>query len=96
MPEIKFEEALKKLEDIVSKLEAGDMPLEESLSKYEEGIKLSKICARQLEAAKSKVELLMKSGSKFEIKAFEEPAAGEKTKAKAKRPKKSEDTPPLF
>jgi exodeoxyribonuclease VII small subunit len=85
MKEIKFEEALKKLEDIVSKLEAGDMSLEESLSKYEEGIKLSKICSRQLEAAKSKVELLMKSGSKFDIKPFDKTPTEDKSKAKPKR-----------
>ena len=96
MPEMRFEEALKKLEDIVSKLEAGDMSLEESLSKYEEGIKLSKICSRQLEAAKSKVELLMKSGSKFDIKTFDEPLKAEKSKAKSKYSKKSKDSPSLF
>ena len=96
MAEIKFEEALKKLEDIVSKLEAGDMSLEESLSKYEEGIKLSKICSRQLEAAKSKVELLMKSGSKFDIKPFDESQAGGKLKTKSKRARKSDDSASLF
>jgi len=93
MKEIKFEEALKNLEDIVTKLEAGDMSLEESLSKYEDGIKLSKICARQLEAAKSKVELLMRSGNKFDLKSFGEP---EKPKAKAKRSKKSDNSETLF
>lgn len=96
MQEMKFEEALKKLEDIVAKLETGDMSLEDSLSKYEEGIKLSKICSRQLEAAKSKVELLMKSGNKFDIKAFDEPHAPGKSKGKSKRSKKSEDSPSLF
>lgn len=94
MPEIKFEEALKKLEKIVSELEAGDMSLDDSLAKYEEGIKLSKICTRQLEAAKSKVELLMKSGSKFDIKPFDGSSAEEKKKSK--RPKKPEDSPDLF
>ena len=96
MPEIKFEDALKKLENIVSKLEAGDMPLEESLSKYEEGIKLSKICSRQLEAAKSKVELLMKSGDKFSIKAFDGSSKREKPKSKARHSKKSGDSESLF
>ncbi len=96
MAEMKFEEALKKLEDIVSKLEEGDMSLEESLSKYEEGIKLSKICSRQLEAAKSKVELLMKSGSKFDIKTFDEAGAEGKPKAKSKRSKKSDSSQTLF
>jgi exodeoxyribonuclease VII small subunit len=92
MKEIKFEEALKKLEKIVSELETGDMPLDESLSKYEEGIKLSKICSRQLEAAKSKVEMLMKSGNKFDIKSFDESQTEEKQKTKSKRSRKSEDS----
>ena len=91
MKEIKFEEALKSLEKIVSDLETGDMSLEESLSRYEEGIKLSKVCSRQLEAAKSRVELLMKSGSKFSIKPFDESSTEEKPK-RSKRTKKSEDT----
>jgi exodeoxyribonuclease VII small subunit len=96
MPEIKFEEALKKLEKIVSDLEAGEMSLEESLAKYEDGIKLSKICARQLEAAKSKVELLMRTGNKFELSPFAESGAAEKVKTKPKKSKKSEDSPGLF
>lgn len=96
MKEIKFEEALKKLEKIVSDLEAGEMSLEESLSKYEEGIKLSKACSRQLEAAKSKVEMLMKSGDKFEIKPFEETAEEDKPKKDTKRSKKAEDGSDLF
>lgn len=96
MTEIKFEEALKKLERIVSDLETGDMSLEESLSKYEEGIKLSKICSRQLEAARSKVELLMKAGNKFNIKPFDEASIEGKPSSKSKRSKKSGDSPELF
>ena len=96
MEEMKFEEALKKLENIVSKLEEGDMSLEESLAKYEEGIKLSKICSRQLEAAKSKVELLMKSGSKFDIKPFDEPQPEGKLRKKSKHSKKPDDSGSLF
>ena len=96
MAEIKFEEALKKLEKIVSDLEGGEMSLDESLSKYEEGIKLSKICSRQLEAAKSRVELLMKTGNKFDTKPFDRVDTGEKTKAKGKRSRKSENSASLF
>lgn len=96
MPELKFEEALKKLEKIVADLEAGEMPLDESLAKYEEGIRLSKICSRQLEAAKSKVELLMKAGGKFELSPFEGSEKEAKSKAKPKRAKKSDDSPGLF
>lgn len=55
---IKFEDLLLKLEKIVEKLEKGDLSLEESLSAYEEGIKLSKICLKQLEEAERKIEIL--------------------------------------
>ena len=61
MANIKFEDALKRLEEIVDELEGGSQSLDEALKKYEEGIKLSKLCAKQLEAAKKKVEILMKS-----------------------------------
>ncbi len=46
--EMKFEEALKRLEGIVQDLEDGDLPLDEALDKYEEGIRLSKACAKKL------------------------------------------------
>ena len=86
MPEIKFEEALKKLENIVAELEKGNRSLDESLALYEEGIKLSRICAKKLEAAKRKVELLVKSESgKFELEPFDEgsvEAEEKKTKPK--------------
>ena len=96
MKEIKFEEALKRLEKIVNDLEEGNMSLDESLSKYEEGIKLSKICSRQLEAAKSKVELLMKSGSKFDIKPFDSTTGEDKPRTKSRRSKKQQDSSELF
>jgi exodeoxyribonuclease VII small subunit len=58
--EIKFEEALTRLEEIVEKLEDGDLPLDESLSAFEEGIRLSRICAKLLNEAERKVEILTK------------------------------------
>ncbi|MBI2118126.1 MAG: exodeoxyribonuclease VII small subunit [Elusimicrobia bacterium] len=59
---IKFEEALKKLEKIVEKLEGGDVPLEDSLALYEEGISLFRHCSSKLEEAKKKIEILSKKG----------------------------------
>ena len=56
---MKFEEALKKLENTVTKLEAGDLPLDKSLEIFETGIKMSRICAQKLEEAEQKVELLL-------------------------------------
>lgn len=60
MPKEKFEDALKKLEKIVSTLEEGEIPLEESLKLFEEGIRLSRFCNQKLEEAEKKVEILMK------------------------------------
>lgn len=56
-----FEAALKQLEEIVQKLEKGDLPLEESLTLYEEGIRLSRLCHAKLEEAEGKIEMLMKN-----------------------------------
>ncbi|MGD0735627.1 MAG: exodeoxyribonuclease VII small subunit [Terracidiphilus sp.] len=55
-----FEESLKKLETIVEKLEQGDLPLEESLKLFEEGVGLSATCKQELEAAEGKVQILIK------------------------------------
>ena len=55
-----FEVALKQLEDVVAKLEKGELPLEESLRLYEEGIRLSRFCHTKLEEAEGKIEQLMK------------------------------------
>jgi exodeoxyribonuclease VII small subunit len=55
-----FEAALKRLEEIVQKLEKGELPLEESLSLYEEGIRLSRLCHAKLQEAEGKIEILMK------------------------------------
>lgn len=71
MAELKFEEALKKLEQIVEGLEQGKIPLEESLKKYEEGIKLAKFCTEKLEEAEKKIEILTKNNSgKFKREPF--------------------------
>ncbi len=61
MEEMKFEEAMSKLEKIVEQLEEGEKSLEDSLKLYEEGIRLSKFCSGKLEEAKKKIEILTKS-----------------------------------
>ncbi len=60
MAEKKFEDALARLEEIVRELESGDLPLEQSLRMFEEGIKLSRICHKRLEDAERRVEILLK------------------------------------
>ena len=95
MAEMKFEEALKKLEKIVADLENGDLPLDEALGRYEEGIRLSKACAKKLETARKKVEVLLKAeDGSLELKDFEEKSADADQRpqgAKRKRVKAGED-----
>lgn len=95
MAEMKFEEALKKLEKIVENLEDGSLSLDDALEKYEEGIKLSKLCAKKLEAAKKKVEILLKSeDGTIDLKpfdgtiSFEEKAQGSSLRGQDSRKKK--------
>ena len=57
--DISFEEALSQLEGIVSSLEAGQLSLDESLKKFEEGIRLSRLCNDMLHSAQQKVEKLV-------------------------------------
>ena len=63
MTDLKFEEALARLEQIVHTLESGSLPLEESLKAFEEGIRLARSCARYLEEAERRIELLTRDDS---------------------------------
>ncbi|MEC9105689.1 MAG: exodeoxyribonuclease VII small subunit [Candidatus Neomarinimicrobiota bacterium] len=56
-----FEEAFKRLEQIVGNLESGDLSLEESMKLFEEGIGLTEACKSRLEDAEQKIQLLLKS-----------------------------------
>ena len=60
MATVKFEEALARLETIVAELERGELPLDDSMRIFEEGIKLSKVCLKMLDDAERKVEILVK------------------------------------
>ena len=79
MGEVKFEDALKKLETIVSDLESADLSLDASLAKYEEGVKLVRFCQRKLGEAKNKIEILVKTKEgKIKIEPFEDEGAKRK------------------
>lgn len=56
-----FETSLKRLETLVSQMEQGDLPIEEALKAFEEGIKLTRDCQNILEKAEQKVQVLMES-----------------------------------
>lgn len=66
-----FEENLKKLGESVKSLEAGELPLKETLEKFEEGIKLSKLCTKELEIAQQRVEKIIEKDGKIVSEPFE-------------------------
>lgn len=95
--EIKFEKAMEKLEKIVEDLETGNLSLEDALKKYEEGVKLSRVCQDRLTSAEKKVEILSRAldgslkAQPFDADDFEERAetpkpAKSKTKPAPKTP----------
>jgi len=70
MAKEKFEEAMAKLEALVRKMETGDLTLEESLKAFEEGIRLSRLCAARLDDAERRVEILIQENHKVTIRPF--------------------------
>ena len=69
-----FESSLKQLEQIVEQLETGDLPLDQSLELFEQGVKLSRDCQKRLDEADRRVEILLKgSGGEYTAEPFEEP-----------------------
>ena len=60
MANLKFEDAVARLEEIVNGLEKGDLSLDESLKMFEEGVRLSKSCLKMLDEAQKKVEILVR------------------------------------
>jgi exodeoxyribonuclease VII small subunit len=68
-----FEAALAELETVVRQLEAGDLPLEESLRLFERGMTLSELCRAQLDEAEQRVEILIKKGDKVQAEPFRPP-----------------------
>jgi exodeoxyribonuclease VII small subunit len=66
----KFEECLRRLEVIVKEMEKGDLPLEESLKLFEEGVALSGSCRKELEEAEGKVEILLKQDGHLKAETF--------------------------
>ena len=60
---VPFEEALEKLEGVVDAMESGELPLESLISKYEEGMRLAKVCQEKLAEAELKIQQLEKTAS---------------------------------
>jgi exodeoxyribonuclease VII small subunit len=62
-----FEAALAQLESLVTRLEAGDLPLDEALRTFEQGVRLTRECQGALAAAQQKVQLLLQRGDSVAI-----------------------------
>jgi exodeoxyribonuclease VII small subunit len=78
-PEQNFETAIERLEEIVERMEGDKMPLQELLDRYEEGVKLVKVCEEKLASAEKRIEILTKtSAGKPQLAEFD-PAAAELT-----------------
>lgn len=71
MEEKGFEEALKELEGVVERLEQGDLPLEEALRLFEQGVRLSRLCHAKLNEAQRRVEILLREGGEMTARPFE-------------------------
>jgi exodeoxyribonuclease VII small subunit len=76
-PRLDFESAMRDLEELVDRLERGDLPLEESLAAFERGIMLTRSCQSALKEAEQKVEILLKKSGEPVLQTFEgEPGSG--------------------
>jgi exodeoxyribonuclease VII small subunit len=70
----RFEDCLQRLEKIVDDLEKGNVPLEQALKLFEEGVQLSASCRKELEDAEGKVEILLKQNGKLQPEPYDSAA----------------------
>lgn len=77
-PEANFEQALQRLEAIVEKMESGELPLEDLIVRYEEGMKLVKVCQDRLASAEQRIEIITRnSAGKPVVRKFEAASAAQ-------------------
>jgi exodeoxyribonuclease VII small subunit len=72
-----FEHSLAQLEALVARLESGDLPLDEALASFEQGVRLTRDCQGALSAAQQKVQLLLQRGENLVLEDFEPAGDGE-------------------
>ncbi|CAN5535534.1 hypothetical protein BH18VER1_BH18VER1_00670 [soil metagenome] len=96
-PELNFEAAMDRLEAIVDQMEGGKMPLEELIVRYEEGMKLVKVCQERLASAEQRIEIITRSHSgKPVVKPFEPKAEAAASSAAPEKAPKENDEVRLF
>jgi len=77
-PEANFEQAMKRLESIVEQMESGELSLEDLIVRYEEGMKLVKVCQERLVSAEQRIEIITRnSAGKPVVRKFEPAAAAQ-------------------
>jgi exodeoxyribonuclease VII small subunit len=77
-PEANFEQAMKRLEAIVEQMESGELSLEDLIVRYEEGMKLVKVCQERLVSAEQRIEIITRnSAGKPVVRKFEPAAAAQ-------------------
>jgi exodeoxyribonuclease VII small subunit len=71
---VSFETAMERLDKIVAELENGDVPLEQAIELFQEGMKLSRLCSQKLEQVERKIEMLIEEEGSLQKKPFQPPA----------------------
>jgi exodeoxyribonuclease VII small subunit len=66
-----FEKNLRQLEDVVARLEQGDLPLDEAMKLFQEGMRLSKLCSQRLSTVEQEIKKLVAEGDKLKLETFE-------------------------
>jgi exodeoxyribonuclease VII small subunit len=69
-PALTFEAGLQELESIVKEMETGELPLERAITLFEQGMKLSEACRKQLEEAETRVEILTRRAGEIQPQPF--------------------------
>jgi exodeoxyribonuclease VII small subunit len=72
MSKISFEESMKRIEEIVGELEKGEIPLEDSLNRFEEAVKLARACQRTLEKAQARISKLARTEDGFTLEPLDD------------------------
>lgn len=67
-----FEKSLQELEQLVERLESGELPLEEALKTFERGVALTRECQSALQSAQTRIDVLVKRGGEFQAQPFDE------------------------
>jgi exodeoxyribonuclease VII small subunit len=68
--ELKFEQAMSQLEEIVDELEHGDVPLEKAIELFQKGMALSQLCSKKLEQVEQKIEMIVQEDGEIRKKPF--------------------------